>query len=107
MKHTIDEVNSALSDSFHNWNTNSSWFSLLVVATRARSLLLTLDKMTGKATKPFLLPQRNPRHYQQSMYSYNTPDFASRVLDAHPRETATGLLGKNRVATQTKDPKGN
>jgi hypothetical protein len=41
------------------------------------------------------------------MYSYNTPDFASRVLDAHPQETATGLLGKNRVATQTKDPKGN
>ena len=108
---SIDEVNSALSDSFHNWNTNSSWF---LFTSRSEDGLYTrlyfshFDKQTGKATKPFLLPQRNPRHYyQQSMYSYNTPDFAFRPLDAHPRETATGLLGKNRVATQTKDPKGN
>ena len=107
----MEEVNSALSDSFHNWNTNSSWF---LFTSRSEDGLYTrlyfshFDKQTGKATKPFLLPQRNPRHYyQQSMYSYNTPDFAFRPLDAHPRETATGLLGKNRVATQTKDPKGN
>ena len=101
----IDEVNSALSDSFHNWSSNSSWF---LFTSRGEDGLYTrlyfshFDKKTGKATKPFLLPQRDPRrYYQLLMYSYNTPDFASRALDIHAKETGDRLLRQDRVATQT------
>ena len=35
----------------------------------------------GKATKPFLLPQKNPRrYYHRTLYSFNTPDFISSPL---------------------------
>ena len=106
----LKEVNSECSESFHNWSANSSWF--LFTSRREDGLYTRLyfshfDKQTGKATKPFLLPQRNPRrYYRQLMYSYNTPDFASRPLGIHPREMAGRLLEKDRIATQTSSPKG-
>ena len=100
------EVNSERAESWHNWSANSRWF---LFTSRSEDGLYTrlyfshFDPQTGKATKPFLLPQRNPRqYYQRSMYSFNTPDFASRALDSHPRETGDRLLGKERIATQAK-----
>jgi hypothetical protein len=40
----------------------------------------------GRASKPFLLPQRNPRkYYLEIMDAYNCPDFTKKrvELDAH------------------------
>ena len=107
----LKEVNSECSESFHNWSANSTWF--LFTSRREDGLYTRLyfahfDKQTGKATKPFLLPQRNPRrYYRQLMYSYNTPDFAARPLDIHPREMADRLLKQDRTATHTCSPNDN
>lgn len=82
----MNEVNSPRAESFHNWTTNSHWF--LFTSRRDDGLYTRIYLSSfenGKATKPFMLPQRNPkRYYQQSLYSFNTPDFTSRpvVLDA-------------------------
>ena len=102
----LAEVNSERAESWHNWNVNSCWF---LFTSRSEDGLYTrlyfshFDKQTGKADKPFLLPQRNPRrYYRQSMYSFNTPDFASRPVDIHPKETGDRLLRKERVATQAR-----
>ena len=76
----MDEVNSQRAESFHNWSTNSRWF--LFTSRREDGLYTQLffshiDEK-GHATKPFLLPQRDPRHYYRHlMYSYNTPDFTA------------------------------
>ena len=40
----------------------------------------------GRCSKPFLLPQRNPRkYYHELMDAYNCPDFTQKrvELDAH------------------------
>ena len=84
----LNEVNSNESESFHNWCSKSHWF---VFASRRENGMYTQlffscidDK--GRATKPFLMPQRNPRkYYDDMMQSYNCPDFTKQKikLDAH------------------------
>lgn len=84
----LKEVNSSQSESFHNWSENSRWF---VFASKredgmyTKLYLASIDDQ-GRVTKPFLLPQRNPRkYYLEMMDAYNCPDFTkTRVeLDAH------------------------
>ena len=96
----MDEVNSNRAESFHNWTANSRWF---LFTSRSEDGLYTrlyfahFDSQTGKATKPFLLPQRNPhRYYQQSLYSYNTPDFTLRPVEMDARELAGRILSDKR-----------
>ncbi len=77
-KRPLDEVNSDRSDSFHNWSLNSRWF--LFTSRRddglyTRVYFSSIDD-AGHATKPFMLPQRNPKvFYRLLLHSYNTPDF--------------------------------
>ena len=76
----LDEVNSDCSESLHNWSNNSHWFfftSRRDDGLYTQVFLASVDRQ-GKATKPFLLPQRDPkRYYHRSLYSFNTPDFVS------------------------------
>ena len=76
--HPMKEANSADTESFHNWSTNSRW---LVFSSRRDDGLFTRpyfchvdDK--GAVSKPFMLPQRNPRRfYRDRFMSFNVPDF--------------------------------
>ena len=96
----MDEVNSPRAESLHNWTPNSRWF--LFTSRRddglyTRIYLASLD-VHGKATKPFLLPQRNPKeYYRMSLYSFNTPDFSSRRIEPHPHELARKIKSDERV----------
>ena len=100
----MDEVNSARAESFHNWSTNNRWF--LFTSRRddglyTRVYLSYIDKQ-GKATKPFLLPQRNPKEfYQRLLYSYNTPDFASRAIETKQESLIRQLTNDSRIATKS------
>ena len=80
----IDEVNSPRAESLHSWSAgNSRWF--LFTSRRddglyTRVYFSSLDA-TGHATKPFMLPQQNPKHYYcHLLHSFNTPDFTSRPV---------------------------
>ena len=84
----MKEVNSNESESYHNWSGNSRWF---VFASKredgmyTKAYLASIDEQ-GHVTKPFLLPQRNPRkYYREMMDAYNCPDFTKTKveLDAH------------------------
>ena len=99
----MTEVNSNRAESWHNWSADSHWF--LFTSRRENGLytqiyLAAIGK-DGKATKPFLLPQRHPKqYYRELMYSFNTPDFTSKPVDYDSRETARRINGQERVATQ-------
>lgn len=85
----LNEVNSTRSESLHNWTRSSRWF--LFTSRRDDGLYTRLYFSSvdehGKATKPFLLPQHNPKvYYQRLMYSYNTPDFTSAPVKTNARE---------------------
>mgnify|MGYP002853390695 CR=1 FL=1 len=102
----MDEANSPQAESFHNWSTDSHWF--LFTSRRddglyTRIYLASIDAQ-GRATKPFLLPQRNPKHYyRRLMYSYNTPDFALRPIERQEKATRQEVEGsprqENRIFT--------
>lgn len=69
-------------ESYHSWSNNGRW---VMFASRrldgryTRVFFAHLDK-DGKPGKPFLLPQRDPRHNIERLKSYNIPEFVdSRV----------------------------
>jgi hypothetical protein len=80
----LSEVNSEASDGYHNWSVNSKWF---VFTSRRIDGLFTRLYISGigedgKCTKPFLLPQKNPvKYYNSLFYSYNTPDFTKEKVE--------------------------
>lgn len=96
----MNEVNSPRSESLHNWSRNSRWF--LFTSRRddglyTRLYFSSIDEY-GRATKPFMLPQRNPKdYYRRLLYSYNTPDFTSRPVEMNAREMGRRLEGPERM----------
>jgi dipeptidyl aminopeptidase/acylaminoacyl peptidase len=101
----MTEVNSQKSESLHNWSRNSRWF--LFTSRRGDGLytrvyLSSLDEK-GKATKPFLLPQKDPKtYYRRSLYSFNTPDFTSARVITDAREMGRRIFSPERIPTITK-----
>ena len=84
----LRELNSPRSESFHNWSGNSRWFvysSKCEDGMYTKLYLASIDGQ-GRVSKPFLLPQRDPRkYYRDMMDAYNCPDFTKTKveLDAH------------------------
>ena len=76
----MTEANSADTESFHNWSTNSRW---LVLSSRRDDGLFTRPYFchvdaNGQVTKAFMLPQRSPRRfYRDRFLSFNVPDFVT------------------------------
>lgn len=74
----MDEIDSEDVDSFHTWSSDGRW---LVFSSRRDDGLFTRPYFchvdsAGNATKPFLLPQKDPgRYYKRQMMSYNLPAF--------------------------------
>ena len=102
----MDEVNSKRAESFHNWDSKSRWF--LFTSRRddglyTRIYFASVDDQ-GRATKPFLLPQRNPKmYYTYSLYSFNTPDFTSCPVSIDNRRLGVLIESDERVATKVKE----
>ena len=80
----LDEVNSPFSESYHSWSKGSKWF---LFSTRRfdglfGQVYFSCVAEDGTCSKPFLLPQRNPRDFYRSIpYSFNVPDFTSGKVD--------------------------
>ncbi len=96
----MTEVNSDDTESYHNWSDNSRWF---VFSSRrggglyTRLYISSIDEK-GRATKPFLLPQKNPkRFYDRLLHSYNVPDFTKTKVEIDSRYTATKVLSDKRT----------
>ena len=101
----VEEANSSQSESLHNWTSNSRWF--LFTSRRGdgqytRLYFSSLDD-SGRATKPFLLPQRNPKeYYRQLLQSYNTPDFSARAVRTDAYDMARRIESSERINTGVK-----
>ena len=74
---TLAIVNSAKSDTYHSWSSNSRWF---VFASKrddglyGKPYFCYIDK-NGKAHKPFCLPQQHPTFYDNNLKSFNAPEL--------------------------------
>ena len=58
----------------------------------------------GRATKPFLLPQRNPwKYYHAQFKAYNVPDFTLTKVNLDMHQVARDILeGKRTQVTVRK-----
>ena len=69
----------------------------------SRLYLAAIDDK-GRAHKPFLLPQRQPRAYdERSLYSFNTPDFTQRKVDFDSRAAAHEVMSEQRTETKVSE----
>ena len=101
----IDEVNSPFSESFHNWSSSGGWF--LFSSRREDGLYVQVYfsriDADGHCTKPFVLPQENPRkYYHNTLYSFNVPDFTKRKVSFDTRGVYDEVFSEERVHASVK-----
>ena len=101
----LKEVNSPQSESFHNWSENSRWFvfsSKREDGMYTRLYIACIDDQ-GHVSKPFLLPQRNPRkYYLEMMDAYNCPDFTKTKVDLDAHEAYHQVFDNKRELVKVK-----
>jgi Tol biopolymer transport system component len=73
------DVNSERSESYHSWSSSSRWF---VFASKREDGLCSrlyfsyLDS-SGNASKPFLMPQKDPSFYDTYIMNFNAPEMTT------------------------------
>ncbi len=69
-------LNSDQSESCHNWSRNGRWVAFSSKRIDGRFTRVFFSHWDGQQwSKPFMLPQKNPRENTLRMYAYNIPDF--------------------------------
>ena len=101
----LDEVNSEFAESFHNWSSDSRWF--LFCSRREDGLYvnvyLSCIGQDGRCTKPFVLPQKNPRkYYHNTLYSFNVPDFTKSKVEFDTRGVYKAVFSDERIKATVK-----
>jgi WD40-like Beta Propeller Repeat len=103
------EINSKFTESYHCWSSSGRWLvfsSKRDSSTCARPYFSYFDE-SGKAHKPFVLPQGNPDYYDCCFKTYNVPELVSKPLPANWRELATvarGIRGIKKAALDSRIP---
>ncbi len=101
----METVNSDNVDSFHTWSSDGKW---LVFSSRRDDGLYTKPYFThvdadGNATKPFLLPQKDPKsYYKRQMRSYNLPAFTTSKVNVGKRKLIDVLRNSPGTDVQVK-----
>jgi hypothetical protein len=82
--------NSGRTDSFHSWSGGGGWFvftSKRMDGLLGRPYFSRLDS-AGVASKPFVLPQKDPAFYDTFLKTYNVPELAGGEIRVGPRDWA-------------------
>jgi len=90
---SLSSVNSNETESYHSWSSDSNWFvfsSKRVDGLYTRPYIAWIDD-NGEASKPFLLPQRNPDYYDFSLRSFNVPELVTGRVKANGRNMARAI----------------
>lgn len=101
----LKEVNSDQTESYHNWASGSHWF---VFSSKREDgaytkLYLACVDDAGHVSKPFLLPQRNPRRYYAGLFdAYNVPDFTKSKVSVDIREMQQQVTSEERIQVKIK-----
>jgi hypothetical protein len=79
-------VNSEFTESYHSWSSSGRW--LLFSSKRgdglsARPYMVHVSE-TGEVGKPFILPQKDPRFYEQFVKTFNIPEFSKSEVSFSP-----------------------
>jgi hypothetical protein len=84
---TKPDINSDEAESYHTWSSNGRWIvfsSKRIDGLFTRPYFAYFDR-NGKAYKPFLLPQKDPRFYDTFLKTYNVPELVTSAVELNPR----------------------
>lgn len=100
------DINSDKCESWHCWSSNGKW---IVFSSKRRDGLLAKPYFsyvedTGKARKPFLLPQADPKFYDSFVKTYNVPQFATGPVPVSQRQLAKALHSAEKQVKAKLDP---
>ncbi|MBQ8048639.1 MAG: PD40 domain-containing protein [Bacteroidales bacterium] len=103
--HPLERANSSYCESFHNWSSDSHW--ILFASRRGDSLysriyIAQIDE-NGNASKPFLLPQKDPDFYHKTLFTFNVPDFTSEKVNFRIRGAYEEAFSDERVQVTVKE----
>ena len=104
-KWPLEAANSPETESFHSWSGSGRW---MVFSSRRGDGLYTRPYFTyidgeGKASKPFLLPQKNPEaYYKRLMDSYNLPAFMDGPVKMSKHKIVSEIRESSGVDIQVK-----
>ncbi len=97
----VSALNTSDTESYHSWSSGSDW---VVFSSRRDNGLYTLPYIAfigadGTPGKPFLLPQKDPAHYDYLMYSFNIPELVRGEIKISPYaiQDAAGTLSSEQV----------
>jgi hypothetical protein len=84
---SITAINSGETESYHSWSSNGSW---LVFSSRRTDGLYTrpfisYSDKNGNFSKPFMIPQKDPDYYEESLKSFNVPEFVTGKIHSDGR----------------------
>ena len=104
-------VNSDRCESWHCWSSNSRWF---VFASKRRDGVFAKPYFSylhpsGRAEKPFVLPQGDPEFYESFLKTYNVPELIAAPVPYSQRDfvralSAGGALTAEAVSGATPKP---
>jgi hypothetical protein len=101
----LSSANSSDTDSYHNWSTNSRWFVFSSRRDDGQFTRLYLSHIgaDGKESKPFMLPQKNPKkYYAELMLSYNVPEFVTAPIKFDRMEAVEKINSAERTALKVR-----
>lgn len=77
------DINSPQTDSYHCWSSSGRWFvfsSKRMDELYTRPYFCYFDK-NGKASKPFVMPQKDPEFYNSFLKNYNIPELITGAVE--------------------------
>ncbi len=89
-------INSEASESWHSWSSNSRWIAFSSKrgsGVFTRTYISYVDP-SGKAHKPFVLPQKDPTHYDSCLWTYSVPELVTEPV----------RITKERLGRVIRDP---
>jgi hypothetical protein len=93
------DINSEYSESWHSWSSNSRWIAFSSKRQGGmftRTYFSYVDK-SGKAHKPFVLPQEDPAFYGSFLKTYSVPELITGPVAVSSRELAGAVRSSNEI----------
>jgi hypothetical protein len=96
------EINSDESESWHSWSSNSRWLAFSSKrgnGTFTRIYISYVDP-NGVAHQPFLLPQKDPTHYDSCLWTYNVPELVTEPVPVTQENLGRVVRGSEHINVQ-------
>ena len=92
-------VNSEYSEAWHSFSANSRW---LAFSSKRQGGLFTRTYFTyidenGSASKPFILPQKDPTYYDTLLQTYSVPELITEPVRASPRALGRATRSADKI----------